>query len=181
MLILASGSPRRHDLLRAAGIEHVVKAAAISEERKPGENPLDLVQRLAREKGRAIARGPSDIVLAADTEVCIGNEVFGKPSDEEDARRMLRLLSGRDHWVHTGICIVSARREIADVSSTRVRFVDLTEDEITEYTRSGEPLGKSGGYGIQGPASNFVRSIEGCYFNIVGLPVSLVYQHLKSL
>jgi len=181
VLILASGSPRRHDLLRAAGIEHVVKAAAISEERKPGENPLDLVQRLAREKGRAIARGPSDIVLAADTEVCIGNEVFGKPSDEEDARRMLRLLSGRDHWVHTGICIVSARREIADVSSTRVRFVDLTEDEITEYTRSGEPLGKSGGYGIQGPASKFVRSIEGCYFNIVGLPVSLVYQHLKSL
>lgn len=181
MLILASGSPRRHELLQAAGIQHVVQPSDIPEDRKPGESPLEMVQRLAREKARAVDRKEGDIVLAADTEVCIGNEVFGKPSDEEDAGRMLRLLSGRDHWVHTGICLVSANREIIDVSSTRVWFVHLTEGEITEYTRSGEPFGKAGGYGIQGPASKFVRSIEGCYFNIVGLPVSLVYQHLKSL
>lgn len=181
VLILASGSPRRHELLLAAGIEHVLRPTAIPEGRNPGEDPLDLVQRLAREKARAISRGPDEIVLGADTEVCIDDEVFGKPSNEADARRMLRLLSGRDHWVHTGVCIVSPTREIVDVSSTRVWFVELTEGEITEYTRSGEPFGKSGGYGIQGRASKFIQSVQGCYFNIVGLPIPLVYRHLKSL
>jgi nucleoside triphosphate pyrophosphatase len=183
MVILASGSPRRRELLQAAGIEHVVSAANVPENRTFGEDPLSLVKRLAREKARAVAGGckPDDVVLGADTEVCIGNEVFGKPSDDEDARRMLRLLSGRDHWVHTGVCITAGAREIVDVASTRVWFVHLTESEITEYTRSGEPFGKAGGYGIQGLASKFVRSIEGCYHNVVGLPVSLVYHHLKSL
>jgi septum formation protein len=94
---------------------------------------------------------------------------------------MLRLLSGRDHWVHTGICIVTGDREVLDTASTKVSFARLTEDEIREYTRSGEPFGKAGGYAIQGIASKFVQSIEGCYHNVVGLPVALVYHHLKSL
>ena len=91
------------------------------------------------------------------------------------------MLAGRDHWVHTGICLLTRSREVVDVATTRVSFTALTEEEITEYTRSGEPFGKAGGYAIQGLASKFVRSIEGCYQNVVGLPVSLVYQHLKSL
>jgi septum formation protein len=181
MLILASGSPRRHEILDAAGIPHLVRASAVAEKRMAGEDPVAFVKRLAREKAAAVGRGPEDVVLGADTEVSVGDEVFGKPSDEEDAARMLRLLSGKDHWVHTGVCILSAKREIVDVASTRVWFVHLTEEEITEYTRSGEPFGKAGGYAIQGLASKFVRSIEGCYHNIVGLPVSLVYHHLKSL
>ena len=181
MLILASASPRRHELLTAAGIPHLVRTVSTSEERIPGETPVQLVQRLAQEKAAAVAREPDDVVLAADTEVCISDEVFGKPSDTGDAARMLRLLAGREHWVHTGICIVSGERHIVDVASTKVWFVRLTEGEIAEYTRSGEPLGKAGGYGIQGLASKFVQSIEGCYHNVVGLPVSLVYQHLKSL
>lgn len=181
MLILASASPRRHELLEGAGIRHVVRAVPVAENRLSGEDPLDLVRRLAKEKASAIERGPSDIVLGADTEVCIGDHVFGKPSDEKDAQRMLRLLSNQDHWVHTGICIVTSATQIVDVASTRVSFMHLTEDEITEYTRSGEPFGKAGGYAIQGLASKFIRSIEGCYQNVVGLPVSLVYHHLKSL
>ena len=151
------------------------------ENRLPGEDPLTLVRRLAEQKASAVPRDEGDTVLGADTEVCVGDEVFGKPSDEQDAARMLRVLSGRDHWVHTGVCIVAGNRRILDVESTKVWFVPLTENEIREYTRSGEPFGKAGGYAIQGLASKFVRSIEGCYHNVVGLPVSLVYRHLKSL
>ena len=181
MLILASASPRRHELLKAAGIPHSVRASSIREERRRGENPIALVQRLATEKAHASSCAPEDVVLGADTEVCIDDIVFGKPTDALDAERMLRLLSGRNHWVHTGICIVAGGREIVDVASTKVSFLALTEGEIKEYTRSGEPLGKAGGYAIQGLASKFIRSIEGCYHNVVGLPVSLVYQRLKSL
>ena len=120
-------------------------------------------------------------MLGADTEVCLDGEVFGKPGSDQDAARMLRRLSGRDHWVHTGVCLLSGARTIQDVSSTRVWFVDLTEDEIQEYIQSGEPRDKAGAYAIQGVASKFVSSIEGCYHNVVGLPVSLVYGYLKTL
>jgi septum formation protein len=181
VLILASASPRRHELLVAAGISHIVKPANISEDRHPGEPPIDFVVRMAEEKARAILRGADDIVLGADTVVSLGDEVLGKPSSDADAQRMLRLLSGRDHWVHTGIFLLSDTRSISDVSTTRVSFVYLTEGEIQEYTRSGEPRDKAGAYAIQGRASKFVRLIEGCYHNVVGLPVSLVYRHLKTL
>jgi septum formation protein len=181
MLILASASLRRHELLKAAGIAHDVRSSHVPEVQNPGEDPIAFVQRLARDKAHALSVGPGEIVLGADTEVCLDSSVFGKPADEQDARRMLRLLSGRDHWVHTGICLLTGAREISDVASTRVSFLPLTEGEITEYTRSGEPFGKAGGYAIQGLASKFVHSIHGCYHNVVGLPVSLVYQHLKSL
>ena len=181
MLILASASPRRHELLLAAGIDHVVKPTFIPEKRQPGEAPTDFVQRVARDKARAVSSKPGDTVLAADTIVCVDGEVLGKPADDDDAARMLRLLSNRDHWVHTGICILSRSRCITDLGSTKVWFVSLTEDEIREYTRSGEPRDKAGAYALQGRASKFVRSIEGSYHNVVGLPVSLVYRHLKTL
>jgi septum formation protein len=123
----------------------------------------------------------TDKLCAADTVVCVDDEIFGKPASDDDAARMLRRLSGRDHQVYTGICILSGARRILDLASTRVSFLELTEDDIQEYTRSGEPRDKAGAYAIQGLASKFVRSIEGCYHNVVGLPVSLVYSHLRAL
>ena len=181
MLILASASPRRHELLLAAGIEHVVRPADVLEERRDGEPPTVFVERLAEEKARALAGAAPDIVLGADTVVCLDDLVLGKPATDDDARRMLRLLSGRDHWVHTGICILAAGRTIRDVASTRVSFARMGENEIEEYTRSGEPRDKAGAYAIQGLGSKFVRSIHGCYQNVVGLPVSLVYRYLREL
>ncbi len=181
MLILASASPRRHELLLAAGIDHIVRTASIPEHRLPGESPLDFIRRLAESKARAIPSSPGDIVLGADTIVCLGDEVFGKPSGTADAIRILERLSGRDHWVYTGICILAPARKIVDIAGTRVSFAELTRTDIEEYTRSGEPRDKAGAYAIQGLASKFVRSIEGSYTNVVGLPVSLVYSHLKTL
>jgi septum formation protein len=181
MLILASASPRRHELLLAAGIDHVVRPSAAPEARYPDEPPAEFVRRIAEAKARGVVCSPKDIILGADTIVCLDEEVFGKPSSDEDAARMLRRLSGRDHWVYTGICILSGARRIVDLSSTKVSFVELTEHDIQGYTRSGEPRDKAGAYAIQGLASKFVRSIEGSYHNVVGLPVSLVYFHLKAL
>ena len=181
MLILASASPWRHELLLAAGIDHVVHPASIPELRYSGEAATEFVQRIAREKATAAECGVDDIVLGADTIVCLENEVFGKPANDEDAVRMLRALSGRDHWVYTGICILTGNRLLSDLASTKVSFVELTEDEIRGYTRSGEPRDKAGGYAIQGLASKFVSSIQGCHHNVVGLPVSLVYRHLRAL
>lgn len=180
MLILASASPRRHELLLAAGLPHCVQPAHIPEARQENESPRDFVLRLAGEKAAAITASPEDIVLGADTVVTVDGQVFGKPADEADAANMLRTLSGRDHCVLTGICLRSAKKCITDVSATRVTFLQLSEREIQEYTRSGEPNDKAGAYAIQGFASKFVAGIEGCYQNVVGLPVSLVYSHLKS-
>jgi septum formation protein len=181
MLILASASPRRHELLLAAGIDHVVRPSSVPEHRQPGESPTEFVRRIAEEKARAVASSSQDIVLGADTVVCVDDEIFGKPASDDDAARMLRRLSGRDHQVYTGICILSGARRILDLASTRVSFLELTDQDIQEYTRSGEPRDKAGAYAIQGLASKFVRSIEGCYHNVVGLPVSLVYSHLRVL
>jgi septum formation protein len=181
MLILASASPRRHELLLAAGFPHTVRPSATPEVRLPNEPSTAFVQRVALEKARAIPYEPADIVLAADTVVCLDDQVFGKPVDDQDAQRMLRLLSGRDHFVYTGICILHHDATIQDVAATKVSFAVLTEPEIQEYTRSGETRDKAGAYAIQGWASRFVTHIQGCYHNVVGLPVSLVYSHLKSL
>ena len=181
MLILASASPRRHELLVAAGIPHTVAPTHIPEQRHSGEPPIHFVQRLAQEKARAAPRRDGEIVLSADTVVCLDDEILGKPASDAHAVSMLRLLSGREHWVHTGICLVSDIGCILDVSSTRVWFVYLTEEEIEEYTQSGESRDKAGAYAIQGRASKFVSRIEGCYHNVVGLPISLVYRHLKAL
>jgi len=181
VLILASASPRRHELLLAAGLPHIVQAASVPEYLTPGELPVDFVRRLARDKARAIASDGGDVVLGADTIVCLESQIFGKPVDDRDAFRMLEFLSGREHWVHTGICLRSKKGEIVDVSSTKVYFAELSKEEIEGYIRSGEPRDKAGAYAIQGLASKFITSIEGCYQNVVGLPVSLVYHHMKTL
>ncbi len=181
MLILASASPRRHELLMAAGLPHSVRSASTPETRLPNEPVETYVQRVALEKAQAISHEPQDIVLAADTVVALDGEVFGKPVNDDDALRMLRALSGRDHAVYTGICLIKGQRLIQDIAATKVSFALLTEQEIQEYTRSGETRDKAGAYAIQGWASRFVTQIQGCYHNVVGLPVSLVYSHLKTL
>jgi septum formation protein len=181
VLILASASPRRSELLAAAGIHHVVRPASIPEIRNADEPAENFVRRLAEAKARAVPRASDEIVLGADTVVSIDQEVLGKPRDTEDAARMLRLLSGRVHLVHTGICLLADRTAIIDLATTRVAFARLTEEEISQYTQSGEPADKAGAYAIQGLASKFVSGIEGSYGNVVGLPVALVYRHLKAL
>ena len=181
MLILASTSPRRRELLQAAGIPFAVRAPVADETMRPGEAPLDYITRLAQDKAASITGARGHIVLGADTIVCVEGAVLGKPEDPGDARRMLRRLSGRSHWVYTGFCLISDRRTITDSAATEVVIDDLTNDEIDEYVESGEPLDKAGAYAIQGLASKFVVEIRGCYQNVVGLPVSRVYRHLRAL
>jgi septum formation protein len=181
MLILASGSPRRREILANAGIRFRVATPGIEEEPLSGEDPGDYVRRLARDKAEAIPVDGDDIVLAADTVVVVDNRILEKPTGAADARRMLRLLAGREHQVVTGICLRGEGRTILDAESTTVRFIPLSEDEIEEYVASGEPMDKAGAYAIQGLASKFIDRVEGCYFNVVGLPVALVCRHLKTL
>ncbi len=181
MLVLASNSPRRQEILTTAGIPYIVWAPDIVEERRPNERPLDYVRRLAEEKAFAIPIAPGEIVLAADTIVVLQEHILEKPRDHADALRMLRLLSGQEHQVITGICLRTADAKVIDVAVTKVRFVPLSEQELADYASSGEPMDKAGAYAIQGQASKFIDRIEGCYFNVVGLPMSLVYFHLKKL
>jgi septum formation protein len=181
VLILASASPRRAELLRSAGIEFTAQAADLHEQREPGESPLEYSRRLARDKARAIAAlHPQAFVLGADTDVCIDDRILGKPRDPADAADMLRLLSGRWHDVTTGVCLISpggADEEIAH-ETTRVQFSELTEQEIAAYVATGEPMDKAGAYAIQGWAARWIPRIEGDYYNVVGLPVALVYRLL---
>jgi septum formation protein len=180
VLVLASKSPRRQQILRDAGIPFVVRAAAVPEERRPGESAADYVRRLAREKAFAVTIHTGEVVLGADTVVVIDGLVLEKPRDSADAIRMLALLSGREHEVITGICLRGDTHKIVDTATTRVRFVPLTPEEIEAYVASGEPMDKAGGYAIQGLASKFIDRIEGSYSNVVGLPVALVYRCLKK-
>ena len=188
MLILASASPRRHELLRNAGIEFVVEPANVPEEVLPGETPAACAQRLARAKARAIfnqrSADPSQIaVLGADTIVVVGDGILGKPVDADDAARMLRLLSGREHQVITGVCLItpgSPPKEDVRHEATLVTMDALTDKEIADYVASGEPTDKAGAYAIQGRASRWIPKIDGCYFNVVGLPISLVHRMLRE-
>ena len=148
---------------------------------RDGEDARRYVQRVARAKAEAVECGPDDVVLGADTVVVVDGEILGKPSDSADARRMLQRLAGREHEVLTGICLRSRRSMAEDIEATRVRFFPLSEEEIAEYAASGEPMDKAGAYAIQGLASKFIDRIEGCYFNVVGLPVAKVYAHLRRL
>ena len=180
-LVLASQSPRRRELLTAAAIAFTVRVPCVEEVRSAGEDPWDYVRRLAVEKARAVELGPDETILSADTVVVVaGGEVLEKPRDAADAVRMLRVLSGRDHEVLTGICMRTAKSETVDAARSLVRFCELSDDEIAEYVASGEPFDKAGGYAIQGLASKFVTRIEGEYSNVVGLPIALVYRHLRS-
>lgn len=181
MLVLASRSPRRQELLSRAGIPFVVRPADVPEEPLPGETAVEHAHRLARQKAEAVACSEGEIILGADTVVVVEGLILGKPSDPADARRMLGALSGRTHEVVTGICLRSTHQCIVDSETTRVRFVDLAEKDIEEYVASGEPMDKAGAYAIQGLASKFIDRIEGCYFNVVGLPVALVWKRLKRM
>ena len=180
-LILASASPRRAELLRNAGIAFSVDPAHVPEQPLENEPPQEYAKRLAREKARAVlARHPKDAVLGADTIVVIGGRVLEKPLDIDDAARMLRALSGRTHEVITGVCLAAAGFERTQAESTRVTFAELSEQEIAGYVATGEPMDKAGAYAIQGIASRWAVRIEGCYFNVVGLPVPLVYGMLRQ-
>jgi septum formation protein len=178
VLVLASQSPRRAEILRQAGIPFTVRVAPVDETPFPNEAPEAYVRRLAEAKALAVPAAPGEIVLGADTTVVIGGEILGKPADAADARRMLALLSGNRHQVLTGICLRRDHGLIRDCAVTDVWFARMTEAEIEEYVASGEPMDKAGAYAIQGLASKFIEKIDGCYFNVVGLPVSLVYRRL---
>ncbi|HET9229561.1 MAG TPA: Maf family protein [Thermoanaerobaculia bacterium] len=174
--MLASGSPRRRELLEGLGLRFRVRPVDLDESPLPGEAPRDYVLRLALEKATARVE-PGELVLAADTTVVVDGEILGKPQDDEDARRMLRLLSGRDHSVLTGIALGDA----AEVDETRVRFAPLSDAEIDWYVATGEPRDKAGAYAIQGLGSLFVESVEGNYWNVVGLPVPRLYRLFARL
>ena len=180
-LILASASPRRADLLAAAGFTFDVIPVEIDERVQADEAPDRYVSRLALAKAREVARrNPGTPVLGADTAVVADGRVLGKPADAEDAGNMLRMLSGRDHDVLTGVALCVDQREASEVACTRVRFLQLSPAEIAWYVASGEPYDKAGGYAVQGLASRFVENIDGSYSNVVGLPVATVYRLLKQ-
>jgi septum formation protein len=181
MLVLASRSPRRSEILQQSGIPFVVRPADVDETPRRDEHPRDYVMRLARDKAMAVSAAPAEIVLGADTTVVIGGRIMGKPRDPADAVSMLETLSGQRHDVITGICLRTAARAIEDCSTTSVWFAALSRREIEEYVAGGEPMDKAGAYGIQGTAARFVARIEGCYFNVMGLPVALVYRRLREL
>ena len=175
MLILASASPRRAQLLKAAGIRFETRAADVDETPLPGEQPDAYVQRLAREKAEAVARSaPGRLVLGADTTVVVDGHILAKPASPTEAREMLERLAGRPHQVLTGVALTGAGEPAVEVASTAVWFAPMTSEDIAWYVETGEWRDKAGAYGIQGKISRFVTRLEGSYTNVVGLPVSLV-------
>jgi len=191
MLILASQSPRRRELLTQAGYSFEVRPAHIPEEPLAGENPIAYVTRLAREKAEAVFRevtadarlnAESEIlaVLGADTTVTLDDTILGKPEDAADAARMLKMLSGRTHRVMTGVALATADGVEVAAEVTAVRFLTLSEEEIAGYVATGEPMDKAGAYAIQGYAARWIPRIEGCYFNVVGLPLALATALLEG-
>jgi len=181
MIVLASKSPRRSEILRQAGIPFVARPANVDETARHGESPEDYVKRVARDKAMAAVAAPEEIVLGADTVVVIDREILGKPADTADAVRMLGLLAGREHEVLTGICLRRGIVIVIDCVRTRVWFVPLSREEIAACVASGEPMDKAGAYAIQGLASKFIERIEGSYTNVVGLPIEVVQQVLRKL
>ncbi len=178
--MLASQSPRRREILRLAGIPFTVRVAEVDESVLAGESPAEYVQRLAAAKAGAVEASPDETVLGADTTVVIDGEILAKPADAPDACRMLAQLSGRRHEVLTGVCLRRGAVATCEFVTTGVVFAPLTPVEIDEYVASGEPMDKAGAYAIQGLASKFVERIEGDYFNVMGLPVALVYRRLHE-
>lgn len=194
MLVLASASPRRSELLLQAGFTFHVHPAHIPEDPRPGEHPIAYVTRLAREKAETVFAAlnkpnalsqaidsPSLVVLGADTTVTVDDQILSKPADASDASRMLRLLSGRAHLVITGVAAVTANRTETAAEVTAVRFLTLSDAQIQSYIATGEPMDKAGAYAIQGRAARWIPRIQGCYFNVVGLPISLVSTMLHDL
>ena len=190
MLVLASASPRRRELLAQAGFSFRVIASDILEERLLGEAPATFAMRLAREKAQSVfdrhhdtLHSPGDplLVLGADTVVVTAEEILGKPANPADAARMLRLLSGRTHQVITGICLISRRGAEASAENTAVAMRTLSDEEIAAYVTTGEPMDKAGAYAIQGYAARWIPRIEGDYFNVVGLPLARVASMIEEM
>jgi len=182
-LILASSSPRRNALLQQIGIDFFVVTPQIHEEVKEGEDPRSAVVRLALEKAIAVSkRYPLFPVLGADTIVLLGEEIMGKPRDEEEAQRMLERLGGKEHQVITGVALVrgGGKYQLTRAAKTNVKMKSLTKEEIERYIRSGEPMDKAGAYAIQGRGALFIERIKGCYTNVVGLPIPTVGKMLKK-
>ena len=180
-LVLASGSPRRRELLNVLGVPFTVMPASIEETPAPGESPEDYVVRVARDKGIEVtSRVSQSVVLSADTVVTIGGEILGKPNDAEDAVRMLTQLSGRRHSVYTAICLIDQCRDqtLEGLEKTEVWFDEMSESQIRDYVRRENVMDKAGAYAIQGYASVYIPKIEGNYFNVVGLPLPLVHKFL---
>lgn len=175
MLHLASKSPRRRELLARLGLDFGVLDVEVLEQRAPGESPDAYVARVAREKAGAgllrVVAVPGAVVLGSDTEVVLGDEVFGKPADAADAEAMLRRLSGRSHRVLTAVSLVSAGREASVLVESEVSFAGLSDADIAEYVASGEPMGRAGAYAIQGGAERFIRRLAGSYSGVMGLPL----------
>ncbi|MGC9317934.1 MAG: Maf family protein [Armatimonadota bacterium] len=187
-LVLASASPRRSELLRQVGLDFEIKVSDAAEDAEaPGLTPGDVAVRHARRKAMSVASDvPGRVVLGADTVVVLDGRLLGKPADAEEAREMLRALSGREHEVITAVAVAlgrggTARVLVEDRSRTRVIFRDLSENEIERYVNTGEPMDKAGAYGIQGRGALLVREIHGCYFTVVGLPLSLTWEMLQRL
>jgi septum formation protein len=195
MLVLASASPRRRELLTQAGYRFEVHPAHIPEDPLPGEDPIVYVTRLARVKAEAVFRDISDagsagkvglggesslVVLGADTTVALDNAILGKPEDAADAARMLRMLSGHTHRVITGVAVVTADGAEVAAEATAVQFLTLSDSEIAAYVASGEPMDKAGAYAIQGRAARWIPRVQGCYFNVVGLPLALVSNMIEA-
>jgi septum formation protein len=187
-LILASSSPRRAEVLRNAGFVFEVRPADVDETRLPHESAENYVRRVAQAKARAIsepARAAAEraIVIAADTTVVAEGQILAKPEDAADARRMLSLFNGKTHEVLTALCVINvpAAKEALHVEKTRVAFLKMSKEEIESYIQTGEPFDKAGAYGIQGIAGRFATRIEGCYFNVLGLPLSRLWTTLQSL
>lgn len=183
-LILASGSPRRAEILRTVGWPFEKLVVDIDESRRAGEDAATYVERVARAKAEAAAlRAPGSTVLGADTVVVIENEILGKPLADQDARRMLHLLQGRWHQVLTGVALISCETDWSRVAHevTEVRFATMTEVEIGWYVATGEPMDKAGAYAIQGQGARFIKEVRGDYSNIVGLPVRLLYELVTAI
>jgi len=183
-IVLASRSPRRSELLKSLGLDIVVEPSRVLETRFPDEAPPDYIMRIARAKAVEVARRRGrGLVIGADTVVVLDGNVLGKPSDEQEARNTLRLLSGKWHAVMTGVALydVETGKEAADYSKTLVRLARLSDEEIEWYVGTGESMDKAGSYGIQGLASLFVDEIAGNYQNVVGLPIPLVYRLARQL
>lgn len=178
-IILASASPRRKELLTLAGIDFTVQQADIEEKIAPDLKPFEVVKQLAFQKASAVAEKSKDcIVIGSDTVVSLDNKILGKPKSENEAKEMLKLLSGKTHKVYTGVAIISDEKNVSFYEETEVEFYELTDREIADYVATGEPMDKAGAYGIQGKGCVLIKRINGDYFNVVGLPVARLYREL---
>ena len=177
-LVLASKSPRRSEILKTAGFEFTVRTAPTDESLPENISPKEAVMLLAKRKAEAVKREKDEIILGADTLVCLEGKILGKPQSRSEAQKMLEALSGKTHYVYTGVCGIDSEGETLFCEETAVKFSQMDKEEISAYLDTGESMDKAGAYGIQGYASRFIEGIKGDYFNVVGLPLRAVYEKI---